>query len=75
MAINAGLSQTSPSSPRFISNTVISHSKGVAGYLTSLWAWMCNEASGQMPGALEYQKHVAVDQVMHWGVSIRKGWK
>lgn len=36
---------------------------------------MYNGASEQRPGALDYQKHVAVDQVMHLGVSIRKGWK
>lgn len=47
----------------------------MAGYLASLRAWMCNEASEQRPGAPEYQKHMAVDQVMHLGVSIRKGWK
>lgn len=72
MAINAGLSQTSPSSPRVIANTAISCSKGVAGYLTGLQAWMCNEAAEQGPGTLEYQNHAAVDQVMHLGVSIRK---
>lgn len=73
MAINVGLSGTSPISPRFISNTAVSCSKGVAGYLASLQAWICKEASEQRPGALEYQKHVAVDQVVHLGVSIRKG--
>jgi len=36
---------------------------------------MCNEVSERGPGALEYQKHVAVDQVMQLGLSIRKGWK
>lgn len=35
---------------------------------------MCNEASEQGPGALEYQKHRAVDQIMPLGASTRKGW-
>lgn len=35
---------------------------------------MCNEASEQGPGALEYQKHGAVDQVMPLGASTREGW-
>lgn len=35
---------------------------------------MCNETSEQGPGALEYQKHGAVDQVMPLGASTREGW-
>lgn len=36
---------------------------------------MCNEASEHGLGALEYQKHVAGDQVVPLGVPIRRRWK